>query len=250
MGFPGDIVAPSDRPEAEPAARPGSSLATDVAPVPPAFRWIPIRSLATRHRGRIKDHLLGLGEQDRYLRFGYPASDAQIALYVDRIDFDQDEVYGVFNRRLDLIAMAHLAFLPPNAVQAQAAQRGSSEFGVSVSAHARGRGYGARLFDHAVLHARNRGVDTMIIHALSENTAMLKIARKAGASIERDGGDSEARLKLPPENLGSIVNALVEDQVAEFDYQLKQSVHRMDSLLGLFVEVRDHISATRAKRIE
>src|SRR6266702_3333280 len=51
-----------------------------------------------------------------------------------------------------------------------------AEFGVSVLKKARGRGYGSRLFDRAVMHARNEGVELLFIHALSENTAMLKIA--------------------------------------------------------------------------
>ena len=29
--------------------------------------------------------------------------------YVDMLDFEHDEVFGIFNRRLELIAMAHLA---------------------------------------------------------------------------------------------------------------------------------------------
>ena len=41
---------------------------------------------------------------DRYLRFGYPASDEQIDRYVETIDFAHDEVFGVFNRRLELVA--------------------------------------------------------------------------------------------------------------------------------------------------
>ena len=36
------------------------------------------------------------------------------------------------------------------------------------------------MFERAVIHARNEGVDLLFIHALSENTAMLKIARRAG----------------------------------------------------------------------
>ena len=47
-----------------------------------------------------------------------------------------------------------------------------------------------------MLHARNRGVQTLFIHALSENTAMLRIARNAGATVERDGPESEAWLRL------------------------------------------------------
>ena len=36
---------------------------------------IPIRSLGANHRERIAQHLLGLDEHDRYLRFGYAAND-------------------------------------------------------------------------------------------------------------------------------------------------------------------------------
>jgi ribosomal protein S18 acetylase RimI-like enzyme len=200
------------------------------------FRWVPIRSLAERHRDRIEAHLKQLGEHDRYLRFGYAATDEHIARYVARIDFARDEVFGIFNRRLALIAMAHLAHMDNDAAGHRAA-----EFGVSVLPTARGRGYGGRLFDHAVLHARNRGVDTLVIHALSENTAMLRIARNAGAIVEREGSESEARLKLPPEDLVSRVGQIVEDRAAELDYQLKVQARRVDGLLDAISEVKDRL---------
>lgn len=190
-------------------------------------RWLPIRALAPRHRPRIVQHLLALSERDRFLRFGYLASDVQIGRYVDLLDFERDEIFGVFNRRLALVAMAHLAHMDHNKTSPRAA-----EFGVSVAQHLRGRGYGERLFERAVLHARNRGVDTLLIHALSENTAMLRIAQKAGACIERHGPESEALLKLPAENLASHVEALVANQAAEIDYGIKRQVQRMDELLG------------------
>jgi len=78
-------------------------------PDKPNWTWIPIRSLGPRHRERITSHLLSLPESDRYLRFGYAATDGQLSKYVDMLDFEQDEVFGIFNRRLELIAMAHLA---------------------------------------------------------------------------------------------------------------------------------------------
>ncbi|HEV8688825.1 MAG TPA: GNAT family N-acetyltransferase [Ideonella sp.] len=211
----------------------------------PAFRWIPIRSLAQRHRPKVFAHLLSLLPEDRYLRFGYAASDTQIGRYVDLLDFERDEVFGIFNRKLELIAQAHLAYLPDSAQTRHAA-----EFGVSVLPKARGRGYGARLFDHAVLHARNRQVDTMIIHALSENAAMLSIARKAGAIVEREGGEAEARLRLPPETLGSVIEALVESQAAEIDYQLKSNAKRVGQLRQLFDEVKAGIKKVRSSVIE
>jgi len=189
------------------------------------FRWVPIRSLAPRHRPRILSHLLALNERDRYLRFGYAASDEQVARYVEKLDFEHDEVFGIFNRRLEIVAMAHLAYMAPGATPRLAA-----EFGVSVAKASRGRGYGDRLFDHAALHARNRGIDCLLVHALSENTAMLRIARNAGARIERDGPESQAWVRLAPESLASHVEALVEDTAADLNYRLKRQAQRIDEL--------------------
>jgi hypothetical protein len=93
---------------------------------------------------------------------------------------------------------------------------------------ARRRGFGRRLFEHAMLHARNRHVQTMFIHALSENTAMLKLARGAGAIIERDGSESEAWLKLPPDSFASHLDQLLIDRIAELDYRMKEHARRPD----------------------
>ncbi|MGZ5157105.1 MAG: GNAT family N-acetyltransferase [Caldimonas sp.] len=189
--------------------------------------WVPIRSLAPRHRERIVAHLCALDERSRYLRFGYVANDAQIARYVDMLDFELDEVFGIFNRRLELIAMAHLAYRPADVARDR---ESAAEFGVSVLPQARRRGFGRRLFEHAVLHARNRGVVAIFIHALSENTAMLKIARDAGAVVERDGPESEAWLKLPPDSFASHLDQLIGNNAAEIDYHLKRRAHQVENL--------------------
>ena len=87
--------------------------------------------------------------------------------------------------------MAHLAY------PAEMSSQATAEFGVSVLKSARGRGYGARLFERACMHARNDGITHMVIHACSENTPRLRIARTAGAVVTRDGSESEAGLRLP-----------------------------------------------------
>ena len=206
---------------------------SSTTPAPRLPAWIPIRSLSARHGAQLLAHLLGLSERDRYLRFGYAANDEQIERYVRSIDFDRDGVFGVFNRRLELIATAHLAYMPP---AADSGER-TAEFGVSVLDKARGRGLGAHLFRHAMLHARNRQVAVLFIHALSENTAMLKIARGAGATVERDGPESQAWLRLPAETLASRLDEIMDDQVAEFDYRWKVQAHRFGQALGLWSDV-------------
>ena len=196
---------------------------------PPAqgWNWFPVRTLAEHHRGRVMDHRLALGEADRHLRFGHAASDDQIRNYVTRMDLVRDEVLGVFDDQLVLVAMAHLAFDATGEI---------AEFGVSVHPHLRGRGIGARLFHHAVTHARNRGAHSMAIHIARENSAMLVIVRKAGAQITFDGGDAVAQLGLPADTLGSKLEAMVESQVANFDYRIKLQVLRLDRLWPQFLQ--------------
>ncbi|MDE2626458.1 MAG: GNAT family N-acetyltransferase [Burkholderiales bacterium] len=229
---PNALTSAASASSPEPIAVVPSNVRADI-PVAASWNWVPIRSLGPRHRERIAAHLIALEVSDRYLRFGYPASDAQISKYVDMLDFEQDEVFGIFSRRLEVIAMAHLAHIGianPDGGQSM------SEFGVSVLPRGRRRGFGRRLFEHAVLHARNRGVETLFIHALSENTAMLKIARNAGATVVREGSESDARLKLPPDTLASHVGEFMEHQAAELDYRLKVHARMVNRL---FVAPKD-----------
>jgi len=193
---------------------------------------VPIRSLGANHRARIARHLMALDAHDRYLRFGFFASDEQIQRYVDSLDFERDEIFGIYNRRLELIAMAHLAF------SVDADLSACAEFGVSVLRSVRGRGYGARLFDRAIMHARNEGVSRLFIHALSENAAMLKIARNAGAVVERDGSESHAHLRLPIATFDSRLSELMAEQLAQTDYRIKVQAKQFWDVLARLQALR------------
>jgi len=190
-------------------------LMSNVSDTVSSLSGAPICTLDLSNKAAIERHLLALGDRDRYLRFGYAATDEHIHRYVESIRFDRDEVFGIFNRDLNLIAMAHLAY----AVSRDRTHAAESR--VSVSPHARGRGYGNLLFARAVMHSRNHGVSIMHIHALSENAVMLGIARKAGASIGRDGSESEAHLRLPPADFESQLTELLAEKMARTNYQLK-----------------------------
>ena len=195
--------------------------------------------MSPRHRLKIARHLYGLNLHDRYLRFGYAATDEQIGRYVEGMNFVRDEIYGVFNRRLELVAMAHLAF----SIDPQWST--CAEFGVSVLFQSRGKGLGGKLFDHAVVHARNEGVHMLFIHALSENSAMLRIAKSAGARVERDGSESEAYLQLPAANLDSQVTQIVNEQMSEVDYQVKAKAKQFRDILAILQEIRQGVRKAR-----
>ena len=241
-GFGPDPNGPAGAPRMPKA--PGDAagpLASARAALERLSTWVPIRSLARRHRHRVIDHLLTLEPRDRYLRFGYPASDEQIRKYALGIDFGRDEVLGIFNRRLQLIALAHLAYGAPPLGEPS---RTMAEFGVSVLAQSRGRGLGRRLFDAAALHARNRGIDTLFIHALSENRPMLRIAAAAGALVERDGGESAAWLRLPPDTMGSQVEQALERHLAELDFQFKRQAQVLSGFVDSVAEVKAHFDSS------
>ena len=84
-----------------PHSRPATDAMSRATPL-----MVPIRSLGANHRERIAAHLMALDDRDRYLRFGYLANDEQIQRYVDGLNFDRDEIFGIYNRRLELLAMA------------------------------------------------------------------------------------------------------------------------------------------------
>jgi ribosomal protein S18 acetylase RimI-like enzyme len=182
---------------------------------PRAGRWVPIRTLGDRHRPRVERHLLELDMADRVRRFGHAASDDLIRRYAAQLDFERDQIFGVFDSRLRITALGHLAF---------DRQQGSAEFGISVSAAARHQGLGSELFGHAVVHARNRGVGCLHIHLARDNQPMLAIVRRAGAQIEFQGADGLARLRLPADTLGSQMQELLGHHAAEFDYRVKHHV--------------------------
>jgi len=190
--------------------------------------WVPIRDLGAQHRRRILGHLLALDPHDRYLRFGHTVSPEELSTYVASINFRRDEVFGVFGRNLELHAVAHLASMSGG----QEGSHGKAmEFGVSVLPEARGKGLGQLLFEHAITHARNRGAGHLVIYALSENAPMLRIAAKAGATVERHGSDAEGWLKLPPYSVGSKIQSSLQSLAAEAIYRGRSSaVHWRDWL--------------------
>jgi GNAT superfamily N-acetyltransferase len=205
---------------------------------------VPIVPLNVEHLPQILQHLLALAEHDRYLRFGYTATDEHVHRYVSGLNFERDEIYGIFNSSLEIIAMAHLALMKAPG------RESNSEFGVSVAAHARGRGYGARLFERAVIHARNEKVYQMYIHALSENAPMIRIARKGGAQIERDGSETEAFLRLPKRNIDSRVTEFVADQYAKTNYSIKEDAKRFWNFLAKVQEIREGVRNARHQAAE
>jgi GNAT superfamily N-acetyltransferase len=177
---------------------------------------IHVHRLSETARPKLLEHFLRLDTDDIRLRFGLPLGSDAIAAYVQGINFDTDAVFGVYEDQLGLAAAAHVAFGVDGA-----------ELGISVLPEHRSRGIGSALFARAVEHARNRFVTRMYMHCLSENEAMMHIARKSGMKICVDTGEAEAFLKLEPADQASLSGELMGQRLALFDYALKTQAAAM-----------------------
>ena len=172
---------------------------------------IHIRELSRLDRSALDPHFLALGGEDRRLRFGASLNDAAVRAYVARIDFERDAGFGVYDDALHLIGAAHVA-----------RSDGHAELGVSVLPGHRGRGIGGALLARAHLRARNWGVRALFMHCLTENEAMMHLARKQAMEIMVESGEAEAWLRLSPADASSHFGEVFAQRVALFDYALKQ----------------------------
>ena len=177
---------------------------------------IPVQRLRANAGSAYLEHLLALPAEDIRLRFGSAESPDTITAYVRNIDFDRDEVFGVYGAGLVLVGGAHLALAGDQA-----------ELGVSVLPGQRGKGIGSALFARAAEHARNRSVRDMFMHCLAQNTAMIHIARRANMDVVIESGDADAHVALPPADLSSLGSEILADRVALYDFALKAHVETL-----------------------
>jgi len=101
-----------------------------------------------------------------------------------------------------------------------------------VLAGHRGRGIGGALLARAHTHARNWGVRTLFMHCLTENAAMMHLARRQGMEIVTASGEADAWLKLPPADASSHFEELVDQRVALFDHALKIQLRNVRRIAG------------------
>jgi RimJ/RimL family protein N-acetyltransferase len=173
---------------------------------------IVVHRLKKTSRDALRAHFLALGPEDLRLRFGSRLEPESIVQYVDRIDFDSDAVFAVFDDNLSIIGAAHLA----------AAGNETAELGLSVIESHRHQGVGGALFERAAEHARNRNFSKLYMHCLAENAAVMRMARRFGMRVMVASGDADAHLQLLPASPASIGGEFMMDRIASYDHAHKE----------------------------
>jgi RimJ/RimL family protein N-acetyltransferase len=167
-----------------------------------------VQRLARVQSGEILAHLLALPTEDLRLRFGAPLGPVGIEKYVNGIDFSNDRVFGIFDPELRLVSLAHLAVN---------LEREFAELGLSVAYESRRRGHGEALLCRGATHASSLGLHMIYMHCLSENSALMGLARKAGFKIVAARGEADASKPLKESRPEGIAMELVNDRIALVD---------------------------------
>ena len=169
-----------------------------------------VAQLGSHHRERVLQHLRALPSHDLWLRFGYAVTDEALRLYVRKLQFSRDAIFGIFDENAELMALGHLGF-------DESASSKTAEFGISVLPHARRRGFGLRLLQRAAVHARNRGAMHLIMTYMPENDPLKQLAERAGMHLIRDTEEPRAYLSLDPPNALSLMDETFSEMLAAID---------------------------------
>ena len=169
-----------------------------------------VAQLGPHHRSRVLQHLRDLRAEDLRLRFGYAVTDDALCLYVRKLHFSRDAIFGIFDEAAELLALGHLGF-------DKGPSSKTAEFGVSVLPHARRRGFGLRLLQRAAVHARNRGATRLIMTYMPENDALRHLAQRAGMDLIPDADEPRATLSLNPPTAVSLMDETFSEMLAAID---------------------------------
>lgn len=167
-------------------------------------------------------HLKGLSESDRYTRFCYNIKDENIDQFILGILYNSDS-HHLFIAIQDnkIIGFGHLARADVD-----------WELAVSVDGANQGQGVADRLIDFMIDWGTTRGVHSVFMHCITQNTKIQHLARKHGLRmIERDGSEVTSKVDLPlPTPLDYTTDFLREqrallEQMAEIQRRLLSNLN-------------------------
>lgn len=163
-------------------------------------------------RDEIYVHLLQLDTESNRLRFGSFMNEDAIKKYVNSIDFNKDRVYGAYDNDNNLVGVIHIAWMK---------QEGCAEIGISVDKSVRNGGIGGKLFKKAINYARMHGAKRLYSFCLTENTAMMHLAKKENMKVERFANEAEAHMVIEPATPDIYFNEYSDEVLSQTEFITK-----------------------------
>jgi GNAT superfamily N-acetyltransferase len=164
-----------------------------------------IRKLWPSESGSFRDHLLRLDKNSRRLRFAHGVADAFIEDYAGRMSEMGSLVFAFIDDR-DVRAAAELRKLGDTWGR-------EAEAAFSVEKAYQDHGIGTELMGRVIRAARNRGVQTLYMSCLAENSQRQAIARKYEAELHFEYGEVIGEIIPDGANYFSMLAEAVDDRV-------------------------------------
>jgi GNAT superfamily N-acetyltransferase len=166
-----------------------------------------IRELYEEEGDKVEAFLLALSEQDRYRRFGRPMTDEALRQYARHIDWDESVLLGAFDAHARLVGILELA------------ETGNAcEIAIAVAPAHRAKGVGKALMDRALLKAKVRGCDRVLLLCQMENEPMRRLARSAGLESTLEEGEVTGTLALSQAGLADVTEDATRDAIGNAAY--------------------------------
>ena len=166
-----------------------------------------IRELYQEEGDKVQAVMLALSEQDRYRRFGRPMTDDALRQYAARIDWDDSVLLGAFDTHAELVGILELADMG-----------NACEIAVVVAAAHRAKGVGKALMDRALLKAKVRGRDKVLLLCQVDNEPMRRLARSAGLESTLEEHEVTGTLELPHAGLADVTEDATRDALGNAAY--------------------------------
>lgn len=175
-------------------------------------------------------HLKNLSETDRYTRFCYNIKDEAIDQFILSMLYNFED-HHLFTATLGdkILGFGHLA------------REGDNwELAVSVEADHQGQGVADRIMVFMIDWGTTRGVHSVFMHCITQNSKIQHLARKHGLRmVERDGAEVTSRVDLPLPTPMDYTAEYIREQ-HELYNQIKDLQARLFANLNPMIYLKDH----------
>lgn len=157
---------------------------------------------------RYRKHLLALDEASRHNRFAFNISDEMLNKLCDKFEANPKDhkLFVIENEALDVVAVGHIA------------RDGEAvELAFSVFKDYQGQGMGSSLMKRCIEWCQNRHIEHGKMTCLATNTAIRRLASRHGVLVN-DHGEVLADIEIPDPNYVSVMNEVVDSNLARFDH--------------------------------
>ena len=188
---------------------------------------IPRKLMHESDNAKLEYHFLtDILDHDRYLRFGYNASDEAVSQYlkISLLDFGKTTMWFVCEVDNRFVGTCHVSIMP----------RDIAEMGFTVSPDYRNKGLGQELFHRGATWAMMKGAKTLYTQCLSENVVMQHIAKKNGMTVVTfEGTEKEATIKATKGTIRAFYDDRMFDQLAFVDMSITKQFDLFTTLMRL-----------------